>query len=241
MFSLSSFIDLLNAVVCFLLAQRLWVSFRQSGNALVRDFALFYLIFGIFFAFLGFPFFVPDFPKLVQASFVFAHLFLYAGIAVSLSLIFKLGGINYASFSPYAFYSVLGVGILVFIFSLWDLGPARLHEIVVGGAGLISWSHGGAAWVRLLIGIGGTALSLFSGLFFFFYSSTYIKEVSLRAKGLWLGAGFILLAAAAFLAFVLSAFPFYGFWLVVPAELATIAGLLVIYRSLSLEKIGGRL
>ena len=238
MFSLSSFIDLLNALVCFLLAQRLRVSFRQSGNALVQNFASFYLVFGVFFAFLGFPFFVPDSPILVQGFFVFAHLFLYAGIAVFLSLIFKLGGINYAAFSPYAFYLVLGTGILVFIFSLWDLGPARLHEIVVDGVGLISWSHGGAAWVRLLIGIGGTALSLFSGLFFFFYSSAYIKEVSVRAKGLRLGAGFVLLAAAAFLAFVLSAFPLYGFWIVILAELATIAGLLVIYSSLSLEKTG---
>ncbi|KKT57706.1 MAG: hypothetical protein UW81_C0030G0003 [Candidatus Giovannonibacteria bacterium GW2011_GWC2_44_9] len=234
LFSVSSFIDLLNSFICFLIYRRLWNAYRRAANDLVRNFYFFYLFFAIFFFFLGLPFFVPSMPGLIQLSFVVAHLFLYLAIAVFIYLFFKLVGWKSNAFSSAVLVAI--TGFLVFIFSFFEGGVARLWMLSPQAPNIISWSHGGSDWVRLLIGLGGAVLALGWTIFFIFFSTNYVQNPALAAKGKFLGLGVFMLGLAAVLAFVLSVFNFYNFWIVFLAELVTIFGLLVIYRAIALHK-----
>src|SRR3989344_6074481 len=116
LFSVSSFIDLLNSAVCFLLARRLWVSFRESQNRLVRSFFFFYLTFAVFFLFLGLPFFIPQNPELAQLSFVTAHLFLYFAIAFFNYTFLELAGAVAYSFFISALIAIAGATVFILSF-----------------------------------------------------------------------------------------------------------------------------
>ncbi|MDP2669071.1 MAG: hypothetical protein Q8P07_04530 [bacterium] len=197
-----------------------------------RLFYYFYLTFGIFFFFLGIAFFVPERQGLVQSFFVLAHLFLYVAIAIMLTLLLRLiGRVNLAY---YASFLVVAVGFIIFILSLNEVGDARQFSAYFGPFFVISWSHGGASWIRLLVGIGGMALGAGVGAFFLFFSEAHLKKEALINKSKFVGIGIFLLGVAAFLAFILSVFVFYNFWIVLSAEIVTMIGLAFIYKALSL-------
>ncbi len=229
LFSVSSFIDLLNSIACFFVSRHLFKSYQKSQGNLIKNFSLFYFIFGIFFLFLGLPFFIPFNPNLIQLSFVIAHLFLYSAISVFLYIVLSLFGFRRMAYVSGVI--VFLVGVAVFIFSVMEGGAARIFEASIFLFKVISWSHGGPELVRLLIGAGGVLLGMVSGLIFFFYSTARVENAVVREKGTLLGTGLFLLGAASLLAFVLSVFPFYNFWIVLAAELTTIFGLLIIYKA----------
>lgn len=207
-------------------------SYLKTLNFSSRLFFYFYFVFGIFFFFLGIAFFVPGRQDIVQIFFVFAHLFLYIAIAVfSMFLLRVLGKSEYAKLS---FSLITAAGFIIFLISLSESADARDFFADFGWFDVISWSHGGSIWIRQLIGIGGASLGFIAGIFFLFFSKSHIKNEVLIKKSRFLGAGIFLLGIASVLAFILSAFALYGFWIVLSAELVTMAGLLFIYRALLL-------
>ena len=210
LFSASSFIDLLNALVCFILSNKLRYSYLKSNNVFIKNFSIFYFVFAIFCLFLGLPFFMPSYPYLIQSSFVISHFFLYSAMAVFLSLFLKL--IQREKLGVIVMWFVILIGATVFYFSWKDGGDARIFFLSNEYSQIISWSHGGNEFFRLLIGLAGTILGSVVGIFFIFFSRRAIKDPKLRIKGLILGLGLMLLGLAAFLAFVLSIFPFYNFF-----------------------------
>lgn len=233
LFSLSSFIDLVNSVVCFFLAGKLSLSYKKSNNVTIRIFSLFYGIFGIFFLFLGLPLFIPEYPDLVQASFVLAHLFLYFAMAVFLYFFFRI--IGYKNIALQSALFIAFIGLAVFILSLDEGGDARQFAAHFGSLKMISWSHGGSLWIRLLVGIAGTVLGVSCAVYLLVFAKRNIKEENMVKKINRIGIGIGLLGVAAFFAFVLSALSVYNFLIVISAELITIAGLAFIYSAIGLE------
>jgi len=231
LFSVSSFIDVLNAIVCAVLSARLYQSYQASKNLLVRSFALFYFIFTVFFFFLAIPFFMPSRPDLIQLSFVAAHFFLYAAMAVFIFLFIKLLKAERAL--SFLLWLTIALGAVISVLSWRDGGVARIFLFSDAYPTIVSWSHGGRELFRLVIGVGGMVLGMLSGIFLLYFSTRKIETPNLRTKGLILGLGLFMLGLASFLAFVLSIFRFYNFWIVLAAELTTISGLLVIYRAIS--------
>ncbi|MBI2023848.1 hypothetical protein HYT00_00405 [Candidatus Giovannonibacteria bacterium] len=138
-------------------------------------------------------------------------------------------------FSHIASWIVAIIGLIVFYFSWLDGGSAKMFIFSKELSSIISWSHGGKEFFRLLIGLGGTSLGLVTGIYFIYFSKSRVQEPGVQKKSLVLGAGLFTLGLAAFLAFVLSVFPFYNFWIVLAAELTTISGLLLIYSAVSKE------
>lgn len=230
LFSVSSFIDLCNAAICLLSALKLRKRHRENNNELILYFSRFYFIFSAFFLALGISFFFPLFPALVQIFFVTAHLLLYWGIAQFLIIFLRL--IGFEKFAYPVFYAIGALGVVIFLISLIEGKDAVLHKITAGSLTLISWSHGGSLWILLLIGIGGSLITFSIGLYFFLQSIRNVEKSTPRRKGSLLGIGFMLLGISAALAFILKAFPFYNFWIVLSAELFAIAGLMVVYRAL---------
>ncbi len=230
-FSVSSFLDLLNSIACFILALKLRRSYLRTLNASSWLFYLFYLTFGIFFLFLSAAFFVPSRPGLVQLFFVIAHLFLYFAMTIILSFIFRLFGRKELSrFVPAA---VAVSGLFIFVMSLNESAQARQYSAMFLSFPVISWSHGGAAWIRLVVGISGSVLGAITGVWLLIFTKKYVENDALVKKSKYIGVGLIILGLAACIAFVFSVFDFYDFWIVLSAEIVTMIGLVFIYKALA--------
>lgn len=225
----SSLFDVFNTIACLAAALRLRRSHRDKPNVLVKDFFYFYSLFTVFFAFLAAPIIFHEDLKTVQLFFVFGHLILYLALSYFIRILFAL--IGWKKFLLPLQLLLAAVGAAVFWFSLQSGDAARVWEIDFAGQRLIAFSHGGAPWVRLLIGL----LGGFSGLFFalvMFVQSLRLEDQFLRRRSRWLACGTFVLGLAAVAAFEFSVFPFYSFGIVVAAEVLAISGLLLMLKGI---------
>jgi len=225
-FSVSSFIDLVNAIICAVIAYRLYHSYLSNNIDLIKHFSAFYSIFSAFFLFLGIPFFIPSYPSIIQLLFVIAHLLLYFAIAILLYIFFRL-----LKFTYYALISsiVLSItGIAIFFISILEGNAATIHYgATILMFELISWSHGGSYWILSVIGGGGVIIAFSVGLFFLLKSSYFLHEPILYKKSRLLGVGFLFLGMATIFAFIFKIFNFYNFSIVFLAEVIAISGLII--------------
>ncbi|QQG42473.1 MAG: hypothetical protein HYW15_03125 [Candidatus Giovannonibacteria bacterium] len=233
----SSLFDVFNAAACLVSASRLRRSHKQKPNVLVRDFFYFYLLFTVFFALLAAPVIFHGDLKIVQLFFVFGHLILYLALSYFIRILFAL--IGWRKFLLPLQLFLAAAGVVVFWVSLRSGDAARIWEIGLAGQRLIAFSHGGAPWARLLIGlIGG-----FSGVFFaliMFVRSLRLEDKFLRRRSRWLSYGTFVLGLAALSAFEFSVFSFYSFGIVVAAEVLAISGLLLMLKGIFYGRDTGR-
>jgi len=225
----SSLFDVFNTAACLVAALRLRRSHKQKPNVLVRDFFYFYLLFTVFFAFLAAPVVFHGDLKIVQLFFVFGHLVLYLALSYFIRILFAL--IGWKKFLLPLQLLLAATGVVVFLVSLLSGDAARIWEIGLAGQRLIAFSHGGAPWARLLVGLVGG----FSGMFFalvMFIQSLRLEDKFLRRRSRWLSYGTFVLGFAAVFAFEFSVFPFYSFGIAAAAEVLAISGLLLMLKGI---------
>lgn len=229
----SSAFDIFNTIACFVAVLHLWRSHKQKPNALVRDFFYFYLLFTIFFLFLALPTVFHNNLRTVQLFFVFGHMILYLALSYFTRILFAL--IGWRKFLLPMQLFLVAIGVSVFWIGLQFGDVARIWIVNWAGLQLIAFSHGGASWIRLLIGlIGG-----FSGLFFALVlgiQSLRLEDQFLRNRALWLSIGTFVLGLAAVSAFTFSVFAFYSFGIVLAAEVLAILGLLIMLKGFFYER-----
>jgi len=230
---ISSLFDVFNTVACFIAVLRLRRSHKQKPSVLVKDFFYFYLLFAIFFFFLALPVIFHNNLRTVQLFFVIGHLILYLALSYFTKILFAL--IGWKKFLLPLQSVLVATGIVVFVISVQAFDSARVWEAGWNTYRLIAFSHGGAQWVRFLIGLVGG----FSGLFFalvFGIQSLRLEDPFLRNRALWLAMGTFVLGLAAISAFTFSVFAFYSFGIVLTAEVLAISGLLIMMIGIFYER-----
>lgn len=230
---ISSLFDAFNTAACLIVVLRLWQSHRQNSSVLVKDFFYFYLLFTIFFFFLALPVVFNNNLRIVQTFFVVGHLILYLALSYFTKILFEL--IVWRKFLLPLQLVLVATGVTVFIISLQTFDQARVWEVDWGAYKFIAFSHGGASWIRTLIGL----LGGFSGLFFALilsFRGLRLEDLFLRRRALYLAAGTFVLGLAAVFAFTFSIFAFYSFGIVLTAEVLAISGLLIMMKGIFYER-----
>lgn len=175
-----------SAFVSFLIARKLYFSYKESKDENLGYFAKTFVLLSAFFFFISLPGLTLKDPFLVQISYLLSWVFLLPTPFLVYSILANLLG--FRRFKKFLFPITFPlIGIFLVLNALY-FSPAKLR--IFGNYWY--WSEGTPIWLQIFGGGFVGLLTLLAGVFFFI-NGLQSEEKSVRTRSFLIGGGFTIL------------------------------------------------